>query len=576
MNATAAFFLAILNSLWEAVIVALLVWLALRCMPRMNAATRYAVWWAVLLVVIALPFAPRVSWSWNGRPSASMRVAGASNVTRPPAQSSEAIVIIPEKRTRVWPGFVFAVWGAVLLWRLGRITRSYFYLRGIRRRAATSAHVFPAISRRVSLLVSGEAASPMAIGYLPPAVILPETLWSELSATEREHVLLHELAHLARRDDWTNLAARIAGAVLALHPVAVWILRQIEREREMACDDWVVARTGTPRPYAESLARVAELRWARGTDALASGVFGGASRLGERIEKLLRGRIFSARLSLRHITASAGVLIVIAFAASSAPRWIALAQEQPAFEVATVRRDVSGQPGPLFDMFPNLTVERATLKALIRMAYRVHYFQISGGPDWIDSDRYNIQAKTEGAPKPGPEGLTLQRLRLQRLVAERFKLAVHTERKELPIYELTVAKRGPRLQAPNCIQRDPGDRTIAPGKTMRDYCGFGGWSNGRYEATAGNMADLTGGLSDLLERVVVDHTGIKGTFHIQLTYAPDDSTIRLPDLPGAPPPPVDGPNVFTALEEQLGLKLEAAKGPVEVLVIDHAEKPDAN
>ena len=120
----------------------------------------------------------------------------------------------------------------------------------------------------------------MAVGFLPPAVIVPESLRDELSEPEYEHVLLHEAAHLARRDDWANLALRILGGVLALHPVALWILRQIEREREMACDDWVVTRIGTARPYAASLARLFELRWKRRNNLLASGIFGNNSRIG--------------------------------------------------------------------------------------------------------------------------------------------------------------------------------------------------------------------------------------------------------------------------------------------------------
>ncbi|HEY1760047.1 MAG TPA: TIGR03435 family protein [Bryobacteraceae bacterium] len=269
------------------------------------------------------------------------------------------------------------------------------------------------------------------------------------------------------------------------------------------------------------------------------------------------------------VTAAAAWALSIAGAA-------ALAQ-QPAFEVASIKPDVSGQPGPLFSLFPGFTVERATLRSLVLMAYGIHDFQLSGGPGWINSDRYNIEAKAQPPATFSQEYRTLQNRRLQTLLQERFRLALHHETKELPIFELTVAKGGPNLQPTSCLQRDPGDRTIAPGKAMNDYCGFGGWSKSRYEATTGSMADLAGGLSGLLERIVVDKTGITGTYHIVLTFTPDDSTIRLPDLPGAPEqPPADGANIFTAIQEQLGLKLESAKGPVDVLVIDHAEKPSEN
>jgi uncharacterized protein (TIGR03435 family) len=256
---------------------------------------------------------------------------------------------------------------------------------------------------------------------------------------------------------------------------------------------------------------------------------------------------------------------------------VAVVAQQTAFEVASIKPDVSGQPGPLFSLFPGFTVERATLRSLVVMAYGVHDFQLSGGPGWINSDRYNIEAKAQAPAAFSQDYRALQYRRMQTLLQDRFKLALHHETKELPIYELTVAKGGSKLQRPSCLQRDPGDRTIAPGKAMSDYCGFGGWSKSRYEATTGSMADLAGGLSGLLERIVVDKTGITGTFHIVLTFTPDDSTVRLPDIPGAPEqPPADSANIFTAIQEQLGLKLESAKGPVDVLVIDHVEKPSEN
>ena len=123
----------------------------------------------------------------------------------------------------------------------------------------------------------------MAVVFLRPAVILPESLPGELAERELHHIWSHEAAHLARRDDCRNLAAHLAGAILALHPVAIWITRQIEREREIACDYWAVARTRSARPYAASLARMFELRWERRNEVLASGVLGPASRLSDRI-----------------------------------------------------------------------------------------------------------------------------------------------------------------------------------------------------------------------------------------------------------------------------------------------------
>jgi uncharacterized protein (TIGR03435 family) len=252
----------------------------------------------------------------------------------------------------------------------------------------------------------------------------------------------------------------------------------------------------------------------------------------------------------------------------------------PGFEVASIRPNTSSGP-QRFSLFPEFTAQNATLKDLLTLAYDVRGFQVSGGPAWINSDRYNISAKVAGASTPSREGLMLQRRRLQTLLQDRFRLTVHRETRELPIYELIVAKGGPRLYAPACTEIDPGNPGPAPGKTIMDYCGSSGFFKGRFEASSANMGDLAKALANLLDRTVVDKTGISGVFHIRLTFASDDTTVRAPvvypDDPGNPPAATDlDPNIFTALQEQLGLKLGSSKGPVEVLVVDHAEKPSEN
>ena len=141
-------------------------------------------------------------------------------------------------------------------------------------------------------------------------------------------MLLHELAHIARYDDWTNLFARLIGALLPVHPVAVWLIKNIEQDREIACDDWVVAMTGEARPYAASLTRLFELCSARRRQLLATGMADRASHLGERIEALLRsGRDFAPRVSLVRVALGAAILLGLVFAGAQAPHWVAFAQE---------------------------------------------------------------------------------------------------------------------------------------------------------------------------------------------------------------------------------------------------------
>lgn len=353
-NILGTVFASLLNSLWQSAAIALLVWVALRFLPRMgvkiNAATRCAAWWAVLAAILILPLAPpRAKVISQQMPEPSPVLAAPPETTA--VAATEAPPTLPPASSRTagplqitaGAGLLtaLAMWAAFSLLRLAQIVRSYRYLRGITRRShAVSAEwrvnfdywvLACGIDRPIRLLVSNEIVSPMAVGFRKPAVIVPGTLLSEFSVAEMDHVILHELAHIARRDDWTNLFARVIGALLPIHPVAVWVVKRIELDREIACDDWVVAVTGEARPYAASLTRLFELCSARRRQLLATGMADRASHLGERIEALLRsGRDFAPRVSLASLALGAAILLGLVLMGAQAPHWIAYAQE-PAF-----------------------------------------------------------------------------------------------------------------------------------------------------------------------------------------------------------------------------------------------------
>jgi len=195
-------------------------------------------------------------------------------------------------------------------------------------------------------------------------------------------------------------------------------------------------------------------------------------------------------------------------------------------------------------------------------AYQVRDFQISGVPGWIDSERYDIEAKADG--KTGPKQMAEPML--QALLQERFKLKVHRETKELPIYVLTVAKSGLKIQPAkegSCVTPEPG-KPAAPGQRQSAFCGFHVIGRGRYDATYTTAPALATDLSVLLRRTVVDETALTEAFDVHLRFAPEDA------------PDSNSPSIFTTVQEQLGLKFESGKGPVEVLVIDQVEKPSEN
>lgn len=217
------------------------------------------------------------------------------------------------------------------------------------------------------------------------------------------------------------------------------------------------------------------------------------------------------------------------------------------FEVASVKLNHSGNSSSGEHTGPGrLTITNDTLKDLLRVAYDVKDFQIEGGPRWLDSDRYDIVATTGRS-----EAITNQQLRplLQALLADRFHLKTHRETRDMIVYSLVVAKNGPKLTA---------------------HTGGGGGDSHTTNASTGNitgtnatMATLANSLSQVTGRPVSDKTAIEGRFDYRIVWVPDQTDSS-------------GPSIFTAVQEQLGLRLDSTKGPVEMLVIDSAEKASEN
>jgi uncharacterized protein (TIGR03435 family) len=314
-------------------------------------------------------------------------------------------------------------------------------------------------------------------------------------------------------------------------------------------------------------------------ELLAVGIFGSKSRFGDRIEVLLRrGRTFSPRTSAGGVVASALVLSGLMLAGAFAPRWIAFAQQspQPSFEVASVKRNTSGGDWDTHSGPPESAGFRAnnpTLKMLIKIAYRVKDSQISGGPGWIDSDRYDIAAR----PAESSLSADRSRLMLQALLEERFRLALRREMRTIPVYALIAGSGGlhlPKSTHTSCVEFPGGSPPTpsAPGQAPSIPCG--GFVTGPNLLEGGNisMSEFADVLGNMLDRPVVDKTGFTGTFTVRLDFNSERIFGRHDDGDTD----LSRPSIFTAIQEQLGLKLEAQRSSAEVLVIDHAEKPDAN
>lgn len=252
----------------------------------------------------------------------------------------------------------------------------------------------------------------------------------------------------------------------------------------------------------------------------------------------------------------------------------ATATARPAFEVASVRPNTSGSGGTRVGTPPGGRFEaiNVPLSQLIQTAYKLHGFQIVGGPSWL-SDRYDVIAKAESEFPPTPPGtIGVMPLMLQSLLADRFALKVHHETREMDIYALVRARAdgrlGPRLRESkiDCElfwrsgAKPPPPEPAAPGMRTVQTCGMRG-APGNLVASAANLIVLTGNLSGMTRRIVEDRTGLTGAFDIDLSWAPEGST------------DTSQPSIFTALQEQLGLKLESTRAPVEMLVIDSIARP---
>jgi uncharacterized protein (TIGR03435 family) len=283
------------------------------------------------------------------------------------------------------------------------------------------------------------------------------------------------------------------------------------------------------------------------------------------------GRILDSKIAV------AAVLLFAGLAKAQSP------PSHPQFEVASIKPNSSGDERAMLKPFlgGRLTLENFSLRMLLGFAYQVMDFQISGGPGWMDSDRYDIAAKADVNTPPG-QVIPL----LQSLLEDRFQVKVHRETKELPIYALVVDRNGPKFEIPkdgDCTSFDPASQQPSPGQKPPTYCGTIRMGQSSMDGANISIEQIRSMLSNIMRRTVIDKTGLTGTFNVHLRWKPDESVPGLPELrgpitsgPDAPAPGSSGPSIFTALQEQLGLKLESEKGPVQMLIIDRAEKPSDN
>jgi uncharacterized protein (TIGR03435 family) len=256
---------------------------------------------------------------------------------------------------------------------------------------------------------------------------------------------------------------------------------------------------------------------------------------------------------------------VVVLSLGIGPRTIAAqAPSQHDFEVASIKRSEPGNlRGSTFEFLPGggLRIANGTLRAILETAYDFREFQILGGPGWVNSERYDILARSADSLSDrtnAANDIKGVRLRLQALLRQRFNLEVHRETRELPEYALEVAKKGLKLKQDVAANDSTNART-----GIQRSCG-------QMIGTNTTMANLSLMLARQLDRPVVDRTSLTDKYNFQFAWTPDTGPCSgSPEFSNAP-------SIFTALEETLGLRLESIKGPVDSLVIDHADRPSEN
>ena len=397
----------LLNGICRGAMLAAAMWVLLKLLPRMNSTTRFTVLWLTLLAVVALatgPVSPRVpttagaqldplpmattnppvaatfapgktrSSQWKAAQNRESHPASIPESSRESAlrsaasRTSSAVMEAVEHpliriRSGKVPAAIEILWALLSLVMLARLAGGYRKLRRLKSGATPAPDrwelrlrrlcAINGVRRHTRLLISRQVAGPVSLGFLEPAILIPGALLDMLSDSEFDHILMHELAHLRRRDDWTNLAQRLIEAVLPIQPAVYWLSRRMSLEREMACDDWVIAATGTAKPYATSLAKVAELAQFGPAGILAASATGNQSQLLRRVRHMLdRTRNAAPKLAFGPLIAAVTAVVGLIYLGARAPQMVALAQNpanensQPELAVAKVPPAAHPLQGP--------------------------------------------------------------------------------------------------------------------------------------------------------------------------------------------------------------------------------------
>ena len=569
------------NHLWQSTLFAVAVWLLTAAFRKNRAKVRYWLW-----LTASLKFLIPLSLLMD----LGSRLERASAVKKIATQAvSFTMVQITQPFPDTWSfarttphAIHWAPLAMLAVWACGFAAIALIRIRGwLRIRAAVRSSAPLKLSIGIEVRSSPGLLEPGVVGLLRPILLLPAGIVERLTPRQMEAVLAHELCHVRRRDNLSAAMHMIVEALFWFHPLVWWIGARLMDERERACDEEVFERGGEPQVYAEAILNVCKY-YLESPLVCVSGITG--ADLKKRIAAIMAQHIaqnlsFTKKLLLA-LGAIAMVAAPIAIGLVNAPASRAQSTgSHPHFEVASIKPSNSADRRPLFRLTPGqYTASNVTMKMLIRSAYDIQLFQITGGPGWVDSDLFDIAAK----PQASAEHEQVM-LMLQSLLADRFQLVIRRDTREMPVYAMIAAKNGPKFKESN--ESDPNIIDLGGGGNPAGGASRPGVTKirrGLLVSQEATMAGLAAHLSSILGRTVIDKTGLAGKYDLKVEWQPDENQVamfqamRVPEGFGAPAADPMGPSLFAALQEQLGLKLEPEKGPVEMFVVERVGKPSAN
>lgn len=615
---------SLLNHLWQSTLFSVIAGLLTLTLRKNRARTRYGLWLAAS-VKFLIPFSflvglgshlPWARGSAGTKAGLSFAIERVSQAFAKPlmpviAQATPQKLTVLPSLSHLLPAILAVLWlcGFVLVvfvwcvrWRRISVAirksvppkegREVEALRRLERTAG--------MPKTIPILVSRASLEPGVFGIVRPVLLWPKGISECLDDSQLDAVLAHELWHVRHRDNLAAAVHMVVEAIFWFYPVVWWLGTRLVEERERSCDQEVLELGSERQVYAESILKTCEF-CLEFPLSCASGITG--ADLKKRMVLIMTEGVAEKLGFKRKLLLGAAGLMAIAlpvvFGLLHATQSLAQSQAQsgrgkaPVYEVASIKPNKSADNQTRMGYAPDgFNATQSNLLMLIMAAYGVNPHQISGAPDWFTSARYDIEAKMDRSTadalfklKEDERRAETQRM-LQALLADRFKLTVHRETKELPVYALVVAKGGAKLHEAKAGDTYPKGIKGPDGKSRAGMMFMGG---GELTAQGLPLEPLVRELSLQLGRTVIDKTGLTGNYDYSLKWT-SDVTVgafgeRLPPRAaegsqpgtgGTSEPESSGPSIFTALQEQLGLKLESQKGPVEILVIDHAEKPSAN